>query len=528
MATFPRSRGSRSVTSPPKRSLILTGLEQVPFRSANPDQLHEVTMDSVNQPEVFSPTANPRGAIISPVRARTIKEYDQQIADLRKENFNLKLKLYFLEEKMEKKFDGDCKELHRINIKLQVDVETLHKELEQKHKLLQDALGTLEKLEYNHRKEMEELKRKTNDKKTQLQGQKTVYEQFNSKPRERESDLEDHCSEAYKQAFGLDLNQSCPLTNVQNDGSDMEKCRLNQLVKELKAIICKKDEETEMSKQKLSKDEEKIKFLEIKVQKRDNTVQDLTQSIRKKDKEIQQLNKILEDRHGAVESIDGAFTTALYKATVAVSNGNKIGIVEAREELKAALKRVLFSSSEEATDTLRGRSSLSKEDLLDEIQRLRNELQSKENNIQILEQQSAERLQQVQNLQHSLNSLQEEISKSAKLHVERNIKVSQLQCPIQASCGGNEDLESERDDISKEMEKTLKSIINNLYLKDSTIKELEQRLENAFEHKNEEIQRLKRELMSSNDAIKHHKEENDALNLKYFNLKKKEITLKWI
>lgn len=523
MATFPRSRGSRNVTSPPKRSLILTGLEQVPFRSANPDQLHEVTMDSVNQQEVFSPTANPRGAMISPVRARTIKEYDQQIADLRKENFNLKLKLYFLEEKMEKKFDGDCKELHRINIKLQVDVESLHNELEQKHKLLQDALGTLEKLEYSHRKEMEELKRKTNDKKTQLQGQKTVYEQFNSKPRERESDLEDHCSEAYKQAFGLDLNQSCPLTNVQNDGSDVEKCRLNQLVKELKAIICKKDEEIEMSKQKLSKDEEKIKFLEMKVQKRDNTVQDLTQSIRKKDKEIQQLNKILEDRHGAIESIDGAFTTALYKATVAVSNGNKIGIVEAREELKAALKRVIFSSSEEATDTLRGRSSLSKEDLLDEIQRLRNELQSKENNIQILEEQSAERLQQVQNLQHSLNSLQEEISKSAKLHsklnVERNAKVSQLQHPIQASCGGTEDLEGERDDISKEMEKTLKSIINNLYLKDSTIKELEQRLKIAFEHKNEEIQRLKRELMYSNDAIKHRKEENDALNLQIFQLK---------
>ncbi|XP_013783776.1 CDK5 regulatory subunit-associated protein 2-like isoform X2 [Limulus polyphemus] len=524
MATFPRSRGSRSVTSPPKRSLILTGLEQVPFRSANPDQLHEVTMD--NQPEVFSPTASPRGAIISPVRARTIKEYDQQIADLRKENFNLKLKLYFLEEKMEKKFDGDSKELHRVNIKLQVDVATLHKELEQKHKLLQDALGTLEKLEYNHRKEMEELKKKTNDRKTQLQGEITVFEQelqFNSKPRERESDVEDHCSEAYKQAFGLDLNHTCPLNDVPNDSSDMEKRRLKQLVNELKAIISKKDEEMEMSNQKFSKDEEKIKFLEIKIQKRENLVQDLTQTISKKDKEIQQLNKILEDRHGAIESIDGAFTTALYKATVAVSNGNKIGIVEAREELKAALKRVLFTSSEEVTDTLRGISSFSKEDLLDEVQRLRNELQSKENNIQILEQQSAERSQQVQNLQCSLNSLQEEISKSAKLHsnlyVERNIKVAQLQHPIQDTHGEMEELVGERDSTSEEMEKSFKRIINNLHLKDSTIRELEQRLKNAFEHKNEEIQRLKRELISSNEAIKSHKEENEALNLQIFQLK---------
>ena len=45
---------------------------------------------------------------MSPVRARTMKEYDQQIGDLKKENFSLKLRIYFLEERVQQKFgDGE-------------------------------------------------------------------------------------------------------------------------------------------------------------------------------------------------------------------------------------------------------------------------------------------------------------------------------------------------------------------------------------------------------------------------------------
>ncbi|XP_076321166.1 uncharacterized protein LOC143230834 [Tachypleus tridentatus] len=236
MATVPRSRYSRTVSSSPKHNLPLTNRKQVPFRSANPEQLHEFTMDSVNQSEVFSPTASQRGAILSPVRARTMKEYDQQIADLRKENFNLKLKLYFLEEKMEKKYDGDSKELHRINIKLQVDVETLHKELEQKHKLLQDALGTLEKLEQNHRREIEELKETNSEEKCHLEGKLIALEkelQLEKQFRVKENDQN---SEAYMQAFGLETSQASHDTNVPNS----EQNKLNKLVKDLKDVICKK------------------------------------------------------------------------------------------------------------------------------------------------------------------------------------------------------------------------------------------------------------------------------------------------
>lgn len=59
---------------------------------------------------------------VSPFRTRTMKEYDQQISELKKENFNLKLRIYFLEEKMHQKcttYDRD-EAINKMNIELKV------------------------------------------------------------------------------------------------------------------------------------------------------------------------------------------------------------------------------------------------------------------------------------------------------------------------------------------------------------------------------------------------------------------------
>jgi hypothetical protein len=37
----------------------------------------------------------------------------QQIADLKKENFSLKLRIYFLEERVQQQFDGDSEALFK-------------------------------------------------------------------------------------------------------------------------------------------------------------------------------------------------------------------------------------------------------------------------------------------------------------------------------------------------------------------------------------------------------------------------------
>lgn len=47
---------------------------------------------------------------ISPIRGRTMKEYEEQLSQLKKENFNLKLRIYFLEERMGHMSSADDKE----------------------------------------------------------------------------------------------------------------------------------------------------------------------------------------------------------------------------------------------------------------------------------------------------------------------------------------------------------------------------------------------------------------------------------
>ncbi|XP_051492235.1 CDK5 regulatory subunit-associated protein 2 isoform X3 [Apus apus] len=83
---------------------------------------------------------------VSPTRARTMKDYENQITDLKKENFNLKLRIYFLEERMQQKFDGPTEEIHRINIELKVEIESLKRELQEREKLLIKASKAVESL----------------------------------------------------------------------------------------------------------------------------------------------------------------------------------------------------------------------------------------------------------------------------------------------------------------------------------------------------------------------------------------------
>nr|XP_020516767.2 myomegalin-like [Labrus bergylta] len=70
----------------------------------------------------------------------------QHLNDLKKENFSLKLRIYFLEEKIQQKFEESGDDVHKRNIELKVEVESLKNELEEKQQLVDKALSTAESL----------------------------------------------------------------------------------------------------------------------------------------------------------------------------------------------------------------------------------------------------------------------------------------------------------------------------------------------------------------------------------------------
>ncbi|KAK3524591.1 hypothetical protein QTP70_029906 [Hemibagrus guttatus] len=86
------------------------------------------------------------GQKMSPTKAMTMKDYENQITALKKENFNLKLRIYFLEERVQQKCDDSTEEIYKTNIELKVEVESMKRDLAEKQELLVSASKALESL----------------------------------------------------------------------------------------------------------------------------------------------------------------------------------------------------------------------------------------------------------------------------------------------------------------------------------------------------------------------------------------------
>ncbi|KAF5893823.1 myomegalin-like isoform X6, partial [Clarias magur] len=104
--------------------------------------------DSLNSAEVSMDMTAPMfpGQKMSPTKAMTMKDYENQITALKKENFNLKLRIYFLEERVQQKCDDSTEEIYKTNIELKVEVESMKRDLAEKQELLVSASKALESL----------------------------------------------------------------------------------------------------------------------------------------------------------------------------------------------------------------------------------------------------------------------------------------------------------------------------------------------------------------------------------------------
>ncbi|XP_029139573.1 CDK5 regulatory subunit-associated protein 2 [Protobothrops mucrosquamatus] len=87
-----------------------------------------------------------------------MKDFENQITELRKENFNLKLRIYFLEDRIQQKFEGPHDDVYRINIELKVELESVKRELQEREQLLRKASKAVESLAQGGDAEIRRLK----------------------------------------------------------------------------------------------------------------------------------------------------------------------------------------------------------------------------------------------------------------------------------------------------------------------------------------------------------------------------------
>ncbi|XP_038190685.1 CDK5 regulatory subunit-associated protein 2 isoform X9 [Arvicola amphibius] len=93
-----------------------------------------------------------------PTRAWNMKDFENQITELKKENFNLKLRIYFLEERMQQEFAGPTEHIYKTNIELKVEVESLKQKLQERDQLLISASKAVENLTKGGGSEVQRVK----------------------------------------------------------------------------------------------------------------------------------------------------------------------------------------------------------------------------------------------------------------------------------------------------------------------------------------------------------------------------------
>ncbi|PIK62924.1 putative centrosome-associated protein [Apostichopus japonicus] len=230
---------------------------------------------------------------LSPSRAYTMKDLEQQISELKKENFSLKLRIYYMEEKIQQKYEDD--DDIKTNIELKVEAESLKKELMDKQQLLGKASQAVESLAV----EKEQLLKKRE--KEQDVNLKHLQEKYEEKLRDKEEENK------YLKELQDDLQSQ--LEKAQELQQELEReVQIQADEKELasessKESIGEKDRVIDQLQSALQTKEEVIsRLMEEKQQTSEGTLQPLRKDndklrkeLAEKEKEVEDLKRELED-----------------------------------------------------------------------------------------------------------------------------------------------------------------------------------------------------------------------------------------
>ncbi|XP_044528472.1 myomegalin-like isoform X5 [Gracilinanus agilis] len=87
-------------------------------------------------------------------QTQALRDFEKHLNDLKKENFSLKLRIYFLEERMQQKYEASQEDVYKRNIELKVEVESLKREIQEKQQDLDKTWAAAENLTTHNETEL--------------------------------------------------------------------------------------------------------------------------------------------------------------------------------------------------------------------------------------------------------------------------------------------------------------------------------------------------------------------------------------
>ncbi|KAM9518083.1 uncharacterized protein ACWYII_044750 isoform 2-T2 [Salvelinus alpinus] len=124
----------------------------------------------------------------------TMKEITQIISDLKKDNFNLRLRIFFYEERLQQRCDDSVEEMYKTNIDLKVEVETLKEEMKELQRVsalaLQDYPEQMEQLREYYNTKIQQLGKDLDSSRVEVGKLPTMLEQERTHCLEMEKELQ--------------------------------------------------------------------------------------------------------------------------------------------------------------------------------------------------------------------------------------------------------------------------------------------------------------------------------------------------
>ncbi|XP_027963541.1 CDK5 regulatory subunit-associated protein 2 isoform X2 [Eumetopias jubatus] len=411
---------------------------------------------------------------VSPTRARNMKDFENQITELKKENFNLKLRIYFLEERMQQEFDGPTEHVYKTNIELKVEVESLKRELQERERLLIKASKAVESLAEGGGSEVQRAKEDAQKKVQQVEDlltKRIVHLEEDVKAAQAELEKAFVGTETEK-ALRLSLENKLLEMKKRHEGDlDMAVVleQKDRLIEELKLslkskealIQCLKEEKSQMAcpvesvssgelqalsaaprgeqergaeaaqmerQKERHRVEERIQALQEDLRekereiatekknslKRDKAIQGLTMALKSKEKEVEDLNSEIEELSAAFAEV----TEAPARAQTQKFQGSKD--YEAALLEKAALLAQLNSENlNKSAENHRLRRNIKK--VTQELSALQQERERLERDVEEAHRQKSRRDHTIHDLRNEVEKLRDEVNEREKA-VENHYK----------------------------------------------------------------------------------------------------------
>nr|XP_046230565.1 myomegalin-like isoform X2 [Scatophagus argus] len=470
---------------------------------------------------------------MSPIKALTMKDYENQITALKKENFNLKLRIYFMEERMQQKCDDSTEDIFRTNIELKVELESMKRELAEKQELLVSASNALEslagqgsgephRLREQAQREMDALRDAFNKRITDLEQSLRMAEEEVEKMAAIAEQEKLKNIKMEKQLQALDPQST--FTPVPSPVQDLQQAlqekdniieQLQVTLKNQEAVIHQKksaDQETEAP----SADE--VKQLSDLIAKKDQELEALRDKLHREKEQrmpdhqeqsevsrLQSCNKLLTEELNQTKSTNDTLTKTLEDTQN--QNKNLLGKLEEKEndlssEKKNALKR--DKTIQGLTQVLREKEK--------EIAELCHEIEDRDDALaKAREATHKAQLQKYQGAEEHQNVLMEKQTELAQLQGEHHAKVLEAQ-KLQRALDRKEqelaDLQQAKDQLEVELEdlqqqkkkgdKALNDLHNQLKKLSGEIGDRESALEQQYQ---ELLDQTKRKLQAHEVSI---------------------------